>query len=94
MEKKMQNWIKRIPEEKRAEVLAKLQKCGDAESVLAVGAEYALPMTEQIAGEVAEALNAPGILSDDDLALIAGGTISMPSDLCHPEKTVDIFGCD
>lgn len=93
MDNRIKKWIKQIPADKRAEVLAKIQKCADKESILALAKEYKLPVTEEIAAVIEETLKSPSILSDDDLSLIAGGTISLPSDICHPEDMGDASIC-
>ena len=93
MDNKIKKWIKQIPADKRAEVLAKIQKCADKESILALAKEYKLPVTEEIAAVIVEVLKSPSIMSDDDLSLVAGGTISLPSDVCRPDPNADDSIC-
>ena len=81
MENKITELLKKIPEEKRAELLAKLQKCENKESILALAAEYGIPVTDETAEIISKRLNDPKILSEEDLSLISGGTISMPGDI-------------
>ena len=84
MDNKSREWIKHGPADKRAEVLAKIQKCADKESILALAKEYKLPVTEEIAAEIETFLKSPSIMSDDDLSLIAGGSMTLPSAFCNP----------
>ena len=93
MDNKIKEWIKHVPADKRAEVLAKIQKCADKESILALAKEYKLPVTEEIAAVIVEVLKSPSIMSDDDLSLVAGGTISLPSDVCRPDPNADDSIC-
>lgn len=83
MNEKMTEWLKKIPEEKRREVLAKIQKCTDKEGILALAAEYGLPVTEEIVENLLQLLNDRKILSEEDLALIAGGTFNGPTSIPH-----------
>ena len=79
---KIKEWMKKIPAEIRTEFMAKLQKCEDKESILALAKEYDLPVTDEIAGMIEDALKTPEILSDADLSAIAGGSWFLPSEVC------------
>ena len=79
MENKIREWIKAIPEDKRAELLAKLQKCEDKESILLLAKEYDQPVTDELAEAVEKLLKSPKILSEADLSLVAGGTFNGPT---------------
>ena len=81
MKDNIREWIKIIPADIRAEFMAKLQKCENKESILGLAVEYKLPVTDEMATVIAERLTTPHILSEEDLSLIAGGTITMPGDL-------------
>lgn len=73
MENKFAEWIKQIPEEQRAEVIAKVQKCKDKESILALAAEYGLSLPDDLAELIEKRLNQGGIMSEGDLSFVAGG---------------------
>ena len=76
MENKITERMKKIPEDKRAEVLAKLQKCENKEAILALAAEYGVPVTDELAEAAEKLLKSPKILNENDLSLIAGGTFN------------------
>ena len=75
MNKELAIFLSMIPAEIRVEFMAKLQKCADEEDVKALAEEYKLSFTEQTISKVAAYLNSAQVLSDEDLAAVAGGTV-------------------
>lgn len=90
MEEIFNKWASTIPAEIRAEVAAKLQRCEGADAVLALAEKYHLPMTEETAHAIALYVSDPKLLGEDDMKLVAGGTLATPwSDACDT-----IAGCE
>lgn len=76
MNEKITEWLKKMPEDKRREVLARIQKCADRDGILALAAECNVPVSDEVVESILQALNSPKILSEEDLTLIAGGTFN------------------
>lgn len=93
MEEMIIKWASTIPAEIRAEVAAKLQRCEGTDAVLALAEKYHLPMTEKVADAVARYFSDPGLLSEDDMKIVAGGALATPcTDVCSYEDC-ETRGC-
>ena len=81
MDNKIKEFINLIPEEVRAEVLAKLQKCADIESLKVIVREYNLPIGDEMLESANAYLTGGKIMDENDLSAVSGGTIyGGPSD--------------
>ena len=82
MNEKLMKIVELIPEEKRDEFAAKFQKCADKESLLALAADFGIPVDEELTAAITEILSKRNILSDEDLETVAGGSITYsPGDI-------------
>lgn len=75
MDNKFKKFIDLIPEEIRAEVLTKIQKCADVESLKAIVKEYNLPIGDEMLEPAAAYLTDGKIMDENDLSAVSGGTV-------------------
>ena len=74
MNKEIAISLSKIPSQIRVEFMAKLQKCANAEDMKALAEDYKLSFNEQTISKVEAYLNSNQVLSDEDLAAVAGGS--------------------
>lgn len=75
MDNNIKEFIDLIPGEIRTEVLAKIQKCTDIESLKAIVKEYNLPIDDEMLEQTEAYLTGGKIMDEDDLTAVNGGTI-------------------
>ena len=75
MDNEIKEFINLIPEEIRAEVLAKLQKCADIESLKVIVKEYNLPIGDEMLESANAYLTGGKIMDENDLSAVSGGSV-------------------